>query len=92
MPEHNALRKQLEDRLTRLLHRVGRIEGDLRQTHDRDWTERATELENDDVLEGLDEIGLTLKSGARITEYENSHRPSATLYAPVDAKYSAQKP
>jgi DnaK suppressor protein len=58
MPEHDALRKQLEDRLTRLLHRVGRIEGDLRRTHDLDWTERATELENDEVLEGLDEMTL----------------------------------
>ena len=58
MPEYHALRKQLEDRLTRLLHRVGKIEGDLRQTHDPDWTERATALENDEVLEGLDEMTL----------------------------------
>ena len=58
MPEHDVLRKQLENRLTRLLHRAGRIEGDLRQTHDPDWTERATELENDEVLEGLDEMTL----------------------------------
>jgi len=58
MPQHDALRKQLEDRLTRLLHRVGTIEGDLRQTRDPDWTERATALENDEVLEGLDEMTL----------------------------------
>ena len=58
MPEHDALREQLENRLARLLHRVGRIEGDLRQTHDPDWAERATELENDEVLEGLDEMIL----------------------------------
>ena len=58
MPKQNALRKQLENRLTRLLHRVGRIEGDLRQTHNPDWTERATELANDEVLEGLDEMTL----------------------------------
>jgi RNA polymerase-binding transcription factor DksA len=58
MPEHDALRKQLEHRLTRLLHRVGKIEGDLRQAHDPDWTERGTELENDEVLEGLDEMTL----------------------------------
>jgi 3-isopropylmalate/(R)-2-methylmalate dehydratase small subunit len=43
------------------------------------------------LLEGLDEIGLTLKSGDQIAEYENSHRPGVTLYAPVDSKYSAQK-
>ena len=58
MREHDGLRQQLEDRLTRLLHRVEKIEGDLRQTHDPDWTERATELENDEVLEGLDEMTL----------------------------------
>ena len=58
MLEHDALRQQLENRLTRLLRRVGRIEGDLRQTHDLDWTERATELENDEVLKGLDVMTL----------------------------------
>jgi len=64
MPKHDALRKQLEERLTRLLHRVRKIEGDLRQTHDPDWTERGTELENDEVLEGLDE--MTLREVAQI--------------------------
>jgi 3-isopropylmalate/(R)-2-methylmalate dehydratase small subunit len=43
------------------------------------------------LVEGLDEIGLTLKQDAKITEYEKSHRPGATRYAPVDAKYSPQK-
>ena len=56
MPEHDVLRAQLEERLTRLVRRVGAIEGDLRQTRDRDWQERATERENDEVLEGLDEM------------------------------------
>jgi 3-isopropylmalate/(R)-2-methylmalate dehydratase small subunit len=42
------------------------------------------------LLEGLDEIGLTLKHSAKITEYEKSHQPSATMYSQVDAKY-AQK-
>ena len=56
MREHDTVRGMLEERLARLLSRVGHIEGDLRQTHDRDWQERATELENDEVLEGLDEI------------------------------------
>lgn len=43
------------------------------------------------LLEGLDEIGLTLKYDAKIAEYENSHRPGATLHSPVDAKFAAQK-
>jgi RNA polymerase-binding transcription factor DksA len=64
MPEYDALRTQLEGRLTRLLHRVEKIEGDLRQAHDPDWTERGTELENDEVLEGLDE--MTLREVAQI--------------------------
>ena len=43
------------------------------------------------LLEGLDEIGLTLKHGANIAEYERSHRPGSALFAPVDAKFAAQK-
>jgi 3-isopropylmalate/(R)-2-methylmalate dehydratase small subunit len=43
------------------------------------------------LLEGLDEIGLTLKRSASISDYENSHRPGATMFAPVDAKFAAQK-
>jgi 3-isopropylmalate/(R)-2-methylmalate dehydratase small subunit len=43
------------------------------------------------LLEGLDDIGLTLKQEARISEFEKSHHPSATLYAPVDAKYAGRQ-
>ena len=43
------------------------------------------------LIEGLDEIGLTLKQGATILAYENSHRPGATMYSPVDAKYAPSK-
>ena len=57
MSTHTALRTQLQDRLDQLLRRVGTIERDLRSLHDRDWQERASELENDEVLVGLDEIG-----------------------------------
>lgn len=58
MSRHEAARAQLEAQLARLLRRVGRIEGDLRRAHDRDWPEQAIELENDDVLKGLDEMTL----------------------------------
>jgi RNA polymerase-binding transcription factor DksA len=58
MAEYDAVRARLEEELGRLLRRVGAIRGDLRQSHDRDWQERATELENDEVLEGLDEMTL----------------------------------
>jgi 3-isopropylmalate/(R)-2-methylmalate dehydratase small subunit len=39
------------------------------------------------LLEGLDDIGLTLKHEAAITAFEQAKRPSATLYETVDAKY-----
>ena len=57
MPKDSALRSGLQSRLDQLLRRVGKIEGDLRSTHDQDWQERASELQNDEVLEGLDEMG-----------------------------------
>jgi len=58
MSNYEAVAKQLQDRLAQLLRRIGTIEGDLRSVHDRDWQERASELQNDEVLEGLDEMGL----------------------------------
>ncbi len=58
MSSNDALKMQLQRRLSELLPRVGRIEGDLRSAHDPDWPERANELQNDEVLEGLDEMTL----------------------------------
>jgi 3-isopropylmalate/(R)-2-methylmalate dehydratase small subunit len=43
------------------------------------------------LLEGLDDIGLTLKHESNISEFEKSHHPSATLYAPVDSKYAGRQ-
>jgi 3-isopropylmalate/(R)-2-methylmalate dehydratase small subunit len=40
------------------------------------------------LLEGLDDIGLTLKHESKIADYEKSHHPGATMYSPVDAKYA----
>jgi len=53
---NEVLRAQLQERLARLLRRVGTIQGDLRSAPDRDSQERASEQENDEVLEGLDEM------------------------------------
>jgi 3-isopropylmalate/(R)-2-methylmalate dehydratase small subunit len=39
------------------------------------------------LLEGLDDIGLTLKHAANIAAYEQAMHPSATLYGTVDGKY-----
>ena len=56
---NNALvAAQLQERLGHLLRRVATIDGHLRSAHDNDWVERATETENDEVLEGLDEMSL----------------------------------
>lgn len=52
---HADLRAALEHRLDVLLKRVRAIDLDLRRQGDRDWAERAIEVENDDVLEGLDD-------------------------------------
>ena len=38
------------------------------------------------LLEGLDDIGLTLKHAPEIAAYEQNHHPNATMYGPVDAK------
>ncbi len=43
------------------------------------------------LLEGLDEIGITLNHAAKIEEFEKSHRPGATLFAPVDSKFAAKQ-
>ena len=40
------------------------------------------------LLEGLDDIGLTLKHEADITAFERARHPSATMYEAVDARYS----
>ena len=36
------------------------------------------------LLEGLDDIGMTLKHSADIATYESSHKPNLTLYGSVD--------
>jgi 3-isopropylmalate/(R)-2-methylmalate dehydratase small subunit len=42
------------------------------------------------LLEGLDDIGLTLKLEPEITAYERTAHASATLYGTVDSKNSAR--
>ena len=58
MTNYDTVEAQLHERLAGLLQRVGQIEGDLRSAHDADWPERANELQNDEVLEGLDDMTL----------------------------------
>ena len=65
MKKHDHLRARLESRLAELTARVRRIETDLRRPADRDWIEQATLQENDEVLEGLDELGRAEVVGIR---------------------------
>ena len=46
-------KRSLEDRLSELGVRVSKIESDLRSPGSRDWTDRASEKENEEVLEKL---------------------------------------
>ena len=58
MSRDDVVRAQLKERLDQLTRRIGRIGTDLRKAHNRDWQERAVEMENDEVLEGLDSSTL----------------------------------
>ncbi len=40
------------------------------------------------LLQGLDDIGVTLKQNAAISDYEKRVGPSATMFEPVDVKIS----
>ncbi len=40
------------------------------------------------LLNGLDDIGMTLQHEARIAAFESAHKPSATMYEPVDVLIS----
>ena len=54
MSMHDLLRQRLELKLEELTQRARKIEDDLRRRPNIDSEERATELENDPVLEELD--------------------------------------
>jgi len=48
-----AARRSLEGRLSKLTARVSKIESDLRKPGSNDWQDRATEKQNEEVLEHL---------------------------------------
>jgi RNA polymerase-binding transcription factor DksA len=54
MIRHDDVKARLHERLWALTARARAVERDLQSAHDRDWVERATERENDEVLERLD--------------------------------------
>lgn len=87
--KHDGLRVQLETRLEQILGRIGRIEGDLRRTPDRDWTEQASLQENDEVLEGLDDLeraeAVTIRKTLRRIE-SGDYGVCARCGRPIDQK------
>ncbi len=58
MGQYDETRRELEQRLNQLTNRVGKIGQDLRRTLSSDSEERATEVENDEVLQALDQDSL----------------------------------
>jgi RNA polymerase-binding protein DksA len=53
--DRDGLKRSLQDKLSVLTARVARIESHLRDPGSKDSKERASEVENDEVLERLDE-------------------------------------
>ncbi len=58
MTDLKARKKQLNERLAELDGRLHRIEDHLEQPPEKDWEDRATDLEMDDVLQGLGSAGM----------------------------------
>ncbi|RVT85298.1 TraR/DksA family transcriptional regulator [Rhodobacteraceae bacterium CCMM004] len=58
MQEHSDRRAALEARLAELTQRLDTIEHTLEEPHSRDWEDRATEMEDDEVLERMGAEGL----------------------------------
>ncbi|WP_089943890.1 TraR/DksA family transcriptional regulator [Candidatus Entotheonella palauensis] len=60
MDTHQDTRQRLEERLTRLIQRLHKVEGDRRRERnplEPDWEEQAITRQNDEVLDGLDAEG-----------------------------------
>ncbi|MBW2274655.1 MAG: TraR/DksA family transcriptional regulator [Deltaproteobacteria bacterium] len=57
MARHQEIRDELMAKAAQLRERVSKVQSHLREPGNPDWQERATELENDEVLESLDTQG-----------------------------------
>lgn len=86
MADLKETRKQLEGRLAELTAKVREIRHDLREPADPDFEERASEREEDEVLEGLEnshlvEIDQISAAIARIDE--GNYGECATCGEPI---------
>ena len=62
LPEYEPLREKLGERLISLRDKIGELEAHLRHTNlspVRDFEDMATDAENDEVIEALDDSGRT---------------------------------
>jgi len=55
MKDYDELKTKLEMKRDELEDRLRRIRESKRKPHDKDWSEQATERENDDVVDALGE-------------------------------------
>lgn len=55
---HDSVRTELQTKLIRLTKRAVGIDSELSEPGDTDWEERATELEDDEVLAALGNFAL----------------------------------
>lgn len=58
MTNYTAVKKELEEKLQKLVARVEEIDADLSEQPDDDWEERAAETEGDEVLASVGNISL----------------------------------
>jgi 3-isopropylmalate/(R)-2-methylmalate dehydratase small subunit len=86
-----------EEQISELFKRAEKEEGyaltadlpnqTIRDEHGLTLTFEIDKFRKHVLLEGLDDIGLTLKYEADITAFEHAAHPGATMYEAVDAKY-----
>ena len=58
MPDYSSIKAELEEKLGQLVARVQEIDDDLSETPADDWEERATEMEDDEVLLSVGNVTL----------------------------------
>ena len=58
MTKHDAIRKQLEEKLNHMVARAQEIDSNLSESRNDDWEERATESEGDEVMLSVGNVTL----------------------------------
>ena len=58
MAKYDALAEQMKARLAELASRTGQIEGELQEPLEPRFSEQAVQLEDEDPLEGIDDVLL----------------------------------